>query len=488
MEAEEQTPSCKLLQEVLNLVEKERLVTGVDRSKEVVEFKHPEELQSLLKLDISSEGRSEEDMIQIFKEVVKYSVRTGHPYFYNQLYAGIDEVGLAGSWLSAALNTNQYTFEVAPVFSLVEHHVISSLASLFGWQDGDGIFSPGGSMNNMYGMQLARFRHFKDGKMEGMFGKSPMVAITSDQSHYSIKKAANWMGLGMHNVLIVATDKFGRMIPKALRQSIKAARENGREPFFVNATAGTTVLGAFDPLNEIADVCEKEKLWLHVDACWGGTAILSTKHKHNLDGIARADSIAWNPHKMLGVPLQCSVFLVKHKGLLHSCNSASAIYLFQQDKFYDTSFDTGDKSFQCGRKVDAFKFYIFLTKHGWRQLEGRVDDAFSASSYLHNKLKGREGFRPVLEEPQCTNVCFWYIPPSLRGQEETLDWWEEVSKVAPQLKERMVTSGKMMIGYQPIPCKGHSNFIRMVNCCFPTPTEEDMDHVIDTIDQLGQDL
>ena len=89
-------------------------------------------------------------------------------------------------------------------------------------------------------------------------------------------------------------------------------------------------------------------------ACLGGSAILSNKHKHLLDGVERADSISWNPHKTLGVPLQCSMFLIKQKGLLHSCNSAAAQYLFQQDKFYDISYDTGDKSVQCGRKVIVF--------------------------------------------------------------------------------------------------------------------------------------
>ncbi|XP_064095455.1 acidic amino acid decarboxylase GADL1-like [Macrobrachium nipponense] len=489
MECDDTTESsCKLLEKVLDLVQKEHLVAGADRNKKLVEFKHPRELQSLLALNIGQEGKTEEEVKKILEDVVKYSVRTGHPYFYNQLYAGVDEIGVAGSWLSTALNTNQYTFEVAPVFSLVEHHVISTLVKLFGFEDGDGIFSPGGSMNNMYGMQLARYRLFKDGKTEGIFGRKPMVALTSDQSHYSIKKAANWMGIGINNVVIVATDRFGRMIPQALKQAISVTRENGKEPFFVNATAGTTVLGSFDPIKEIADVCEKEKLWLHVDGCWGGTAILSKKHKHNLAGIERADSISWNPHKMLGAPLQCSAFVVKHKGLLHECNSASATYLFQQDKFYDTSFDTGDKSFQCGRKVDAFKFYMFLTTHGLNELERRVDAAFSASLYLNKKLKSREGFRPVLEEPQCTNVCFWYIPPRLRKETESPEWWEKIAKIAPQLKERMVTSGVMMIGYQPIPIKNLCNFIRMVNCCYPTPTEEDMDHVLDTIDALGEDL
>lgn len=136
---------------------------------------------------------------------------------------------------------------------------------------------------------------------------------------------------------------------------IQQAIAENKQPFFVNATAGTTVIGAFDDLNGIADLCEKYNLWMHVDACLGGSVILSEKHKHLLNGIERTDSLSWNPHKSLGVPLQCSLLLIKEKGLLHECNSTAAQYLFQQDKFYDVSYDTGDKSVQCGRKVCSKK-------------------------------------------------------------------------------------------------------------------------------------
>ncbi len=126
----------------------------------------------------------------------------------------------------------------------------------------------------------------------------------------------------------------------------------------VVATAGTTVYGAFDPINDIADVCVAHGLWLHVDAAWGGGVLVSRRHRHLMDGVERSDSLTWNPHKLLGAPQQCSVFLTKHEGLLQAAHSAQASYLFQPDKFYDVSYDTGDKTFQCGRKVDVFKFWL----------------------------------------------------------------------------------------------------------------------------------
>lgn len=477
-----------LLEKVLSIVERERLVSGIDENKKVVEFVHPEELKKILQLDIRREGRPLEEIEQILETVVRYSVKTQHPFFFNQLYGGIDEVALAGAWLIEALNTNQHTFEVAPVFTLVEHYVISRLVELFGWQDGDGIISPGGSMSNMFAMVVARYKRNPEVKKLGMSVMKPLVAFTSDQSHYSIGKAASWIGLGTDNVVKVETDSWGKMIPEALKEAVAAARARGCEPYFVMATSGTTVFGAFDPIDALADICKDENMWLHVDACWGGTAIMSKKHRHLLQGIHRADSVAWNPHKMLGVSLQCSPILVRHKGLLRECNAANATYLFQQDKFYDVSYDTGDKSVQCGRKVDAFKLYFLLTCNGMDEMERRVDAAFNAAQYLASQVSQRAGFRPVLGAAQGTNTCFWYIPPSLRQQQEDAEWWPKMAKVAPRLKERLVKAGSFLVGYQPVPEKGLVNFFRMVNTCYPEPQLRHMDHLLDQMDSLGADL
>lgn len=270
-------------------------------------------------------------------------------------------MGLAGSWLTEALNTSQYTFEVAPVFTVIENVLLEKCLHLFGFPGGEGLFSPGGSISNMYAMSLARFRHNPEYKRKGLFGSAPLVAFASVEAHYSLKKAAHWIGLGLDNLELVDTNERGQMCPQALNAAIERTGEGGRVPFFVCATAGTTVLGAFDNFPEIAEICQRHVVWLHVDACLGGSAVLSPVRKAELlQGISLADSLAWNPHKSLGVPLQCSMFLTRHAGLLHQCNSANADYLFQQDKFYDSTYDSGDKSVQCGRKVSEQKESVDL--------------------------------------------------------------------------------------------------------------------------------
>ncbi|KAK3907320.1 Cysteine sulfinic acid decarboxylase [Frankliniella fusca] len=462
--------------------------TGKPSSDEpVVNFEHPEQLRARLRLGLGAAVEEDDELLELVRDVVRASVRTGSRHFYNQLYGGADPFGVAGAWITEALNTSQYTFEVAPAFTLVEHEVIRHCLNKVGFPDGDGIFTPGGSAANMYGMVAARYRAFPSVKTDGMRALPPLAVFTSEDSHYSVLKGAHWLGLGTSSVVKVATDAAGRMLPAALRDAVLQARRDGRHPLLVNATAGTTVLGAVDPLDQVADVCRDLGVWLHVDACWGGSLLLSPKHAARLAGLARADSVAWNPHKMLGAPLQCSLFLVRHAGLLHRCNAAAAEYLFQQDKFYDVSWDTGDKSVQCGRKVDAFKLWLMWKARGDAGLAALVDNAMECARYFRQLLLASDAFRLVSAEAQdCTNVCFWYIPKRLRGLTEDKGWWDQLATVAPAVKERMAQRGTLLVGYCPLPHKGHVNFFRMVTTCQPPPRPADMDRAAAEIQRLGE--
>lgn len=142
-----------------------------------------------------------------------------------------------------------------------------------------------------------------------------LVVFTSEDAHYSVKKLAAFLGIGYDNVYLAKVDSRGKMIVSDLEAQIARAIKENAVPLMVSATAGTTVMGAFDPLREIGDVCRKYGLWFHVDAAWGGGALISRKHRGLLDGIELADSVTWNPHKLLAAPQQCSTLLLRHEGL-----------------------------------------------------------------------------------------------------------------------------------------------------------------------------
>ncbi|XP_035244491.1 acidic amino acid decarboxylase GADL1-like [Anguilla anguilla] len=474
------------VEDAISLILDEAVKKGTDILEKVCEWQPPEKLREILDLELREGGEPQAKILKRCQDVIRYSVKTGHPHFFNQLYAGMDPYALVGRFITETTNPSLYTYEVAPVFVLTEDAVLRKMMEFVGWEEeGDGIFSPGGSISNMYAVNVARYRCCPDIKEHGLSAMPRLVLFTSQECHYSVTKAAAFLGIGTKNVYVVSSDERGKMIPAELEKQVLRAKAEGACPFMVNATSGTTVLGAFDPLEEIADICQTHKLWLHVDACWGGAALLSRRHRHLLKGIQRANSVAWNPHKMLMAGLQCCAFMVRDKtGLLQRCHSARASYLFQQDKFYDISYDTGDKSIQCSRKPDAFKFWLLWKAVGTHGLEERVNKAIALTKYLAMEIQKREGFR-LLMEPEYANVCFWYIPPSLRKMPESKDFWEKIHNVAPLIKERMMKKGSMMIGYQPHGSR--VNFFRQI-VISPQLSRADMDFVLDEIEKLGKDL
>ncbi|XP_078395771.1 glutamate decarboxylase 1-like [Cetorhinus maximus] len=462
-----------------------------DRTSKVLDFHSPHQFLEGIEgfgLELSDQPESLEQILVDCRDTLKYGVKTGHPRFFNQLSSGLDIIGLAGEWLTAAANTNMFTYEIAPVFIIMEEILLKKMSTMFGWShnEADGIFLPGGAMSNLYSILVARYKRFPEVKTQGVASLPRMVLFTSELSHYSIMKAAGVLGFGTDNVVLVKCNGRGKIISAELEAKIIEAKEKGIVPLYVNATAGTTVFGAFDPLNDIADICERHSLWMHVDAAWGGGLLMSQKHRYKSNGIERANSVTWNPHKMLGVPLQCSAILIHGKGLLLNCNKMCAQYLFQDDKPYNTSYDTGDKTIQCGRHVDVFKFWLMWKAKGTSGFEKQINKCLELAEYLHSELKGRDDFKLVFDDkPEHTNVCFWYIPPSLQGTPENAELGRKLHQVAPKIKARMMEEGSSMVGYQPQGDK--VNFFRMV-FSNPATSTSDVDFLIEEIARLGRDL
>ena len=169
---------------------------------------------------------------------------------------------------------------------------------------------------------------------------------------------------------------------------MKKTRASGGTPFFVGCTAGSTVRGTFDPFDGVADVCEAEDMWMHVDGAWGGPAVFSSRPemKELMRGVERSDSFTFNAHKLLGAPLQTTTFICHHKESLLSCNSSKAGYLFDKRKA-NSAFDIGDQTFMCGRKTDALKFWALWRYRGTNGIARHVDALCDATSTFAEKIR-----------------------------------------------------------------------------------------------------
>lgn len=460
-----------------------------DRKEKILDFHHPEEMQKLLDLHVPEHGVTLQQLVHDCATTLKYQVKTGHPHFFNQLSCGLDIISMAGEWLTATANTNMFTYEIAPVFILMENVVMTHMREIIGpnWRNGDSILAPGGSISNLYAFLAARHKMFPNYKEKGIATiQGQLVMYTSDQSHYSVKSCASVCGLGTDNCVMVPSDIHGRMIPSELERLILDRKGKGHIPFFVAVTSGTTVLGAFDPINEIADICQKYGMWLHVDAAWGGGLLLSKKYRHpRLTGVERADSVTWNPHKLMGALLQCSTIHFKENGLLMSCNQMSADYLFMQDKLYDIKYDTGDKVIQCGRHNDIFKLWLQWRAKGDEGFEKHMDRLMELAEYMVKRIKEQSDKFYLIMQPELVNVSFWYLPTRLRKVAHSPQREIELGKICPILKSRMMQTGTLMVGYQPDDRR--PNFFRNI-ISSAAVTESDIDFLLNEMDRLGHDL
>ncbi|KAJ8949308.1 hypothetical protein NQ318_006733 [Aromia moschata] len=366
---------------------KEAVFEGTSRHNKVVDFHNPEELEKLFDFGLRNDPSTHDALVKLLKDTVQYSVKTGHPYFVNQLFSSLDAYGLVGQWLTDSLNPSVYTYEVTPVFTLMEETVLREMRRIVGFEEGrgDGIFCPGGSMANGYAINCARYKFLPDVKTKGLHSLPRLVLFTSEDAHYSVSKMAAFLGIGTDNVYLVKTDARGRMDVDHLEQEVKRSISEGWRPLY---------------------------------------------------------------------------------GQRH-CR------------------DDGDKHVQCGRRVDVLKFWFMWKAKGTSGLEQHIDKVFENAKFFVDTIMHRPGFELVVDEPECTNICFWYVPPSLRGAKSHPDYVERLHKVAPKIKERMMKEGTMMVTYQAV--KRHPNFFRIV---FQNSGLEksDMLYLIEEFERLGKDL
>ncbi|KAI8476544.1 MAG: pyridoxal phosphate-dependent transferase [Monoraphidium minutum] len=486
----------ELLKQASDLLQSYVSEASTDAAAPVIRLASPEALRAAfgdagvpLPLEQGQAPVGVDALTAALRQVLHYSMRTSHPLFYNQLYARVEPAALAAEWAAAATNTNVHTFEVAPVYTLLESEVIGRMAAAVGFPEDarDGLFVPGGSASNLYALHLARHRAFPDVRRRGLAACPQLVGFTSAQSHYSYTKAAALTGLGTDNMVGVECGEGGAMLPAALEAAVLRAVAQGQKPFFVGLTAGTTVTGAFDPIQEVAEICRRHGIWLHVDGCWGASLLLSRKHRHHLAGIEGADSVAWNAHKMMGLPLSCAAFMTRHKGLLEAANKSGASYLFQPDKLHG-GMDLGDKSLQCGRKSDALKIWVQWKAVGDAGWEARVDHCMALAEHFEGALQAPKwggAFKLVMPR-SCTNVCFWWVPPALRPYDQdtaSQAQRDALGAVAPKIKAAMQAKGDAMIGFQPL--GDRPNFFRIVfvNACSTSPAM--LDALLARMDAFG---
>lgn len=389
--------------------------------------------------------------------------------------------------LLAVLNTNLHVFAVSPALTLIEKSTTRTLANLFGFKGSHagGISTQGGSASNLTALSIARTALFPETKVSGN-GNHNFVLFTSAHGHYSLTKAAINLGLGSNAVIPIVVDSSGCMLPSALEAAIRQSKAENKTPLFINATAGTTVLGSFDPIAAISIIAKKYNLWLHVDGSWGGSVIFSPLQRHKLAGTELADSMAVNPHKMLGVPVTCSLLLGPDLRIWHKANTLRAGYLFHEDGEGDTGdedrevYDLADLTLQCGRRGDSLKFALSWLYYGASGYASQIDHGFATSSYLADLVAGHKDFVLVSERPPpCLQVCFYYARNKEIGSKE------ESTERTREIVKRLVGRG-FMIDWAPGKEEERGGMLRVV--VNVGTRRETVEGLVKAIESLGRAL
>lgn len=374
------------------------------------EEKHPvadriesDKLYNSIDLALKPSAMIDEDFKTVLKEVLVSTPKTATNLFFNQLFGGRQGKAVLGDLLAVLLNNSMYTYKVAGPQVGIEQEIIRQSCNLIGYgSQSNGTFPTGGSMSNY--MALVMARDAKDPYCRSVGMSKPLVVYTSKESHYSNAKNASFAGIGRNNIRYIEVDSKGRMIPAELEEQIVTDISEGFIPTYVNATAGTTVLGAFDPINEIADITERYGIWLHVDGAYCGSVMFSDKYRHLIEGADRSNSFSYNAHKMLGTPMTCSIILVRDKKQLHDSFSNEADYLYQTD---GDDFNLGKTSFQCGRRNDALKFWTLWKSIGTDGLEQIIDQQFKLADVALGYLRSNPDYK-LYSFDDSVSICFNY--------------------------------------------------------------------------------
>ncbi len=344
---------------------------------------------------------------QIERDILPDCNKLMHPmYMGHQVSAPLP----AATWsesLVSAINNSTAVWEMAPAVTVIETQLVRWLCDLAGLPEtSGGTLTTGGTEATFTALLAARAASMPDAWTEGV-GANPPLLVYGEQSHYAVSRAAGELGIGMRNAVSVPTKDF-RTDPRALRETLDRIASEGRRVMAVVATSGSTPTGSFDDLEAIGALCAERGIWFHVDAAHGGSALFSATHAKRMVGVARASSIAWDPHKMMLLPLQCAGLLVRDEHLLESAFAQKAPYLFHGAKDpEDRVWDQGTRSFLCSRRADALKLWIAIQRYGADGLGALYDRLCATARSLHELLRTREEFESP-HDPESNIVCFRY--------------------------------------------------------------------------------
>ena len=402
------------------------------RSEPVIASRPRAELNRVLFGPAPAQPSSFESIIATLQEhVFPYHAREPHPGFLAYVPSCPTFPALLGDWLATGYNFFAGVWPVAAGPNQIEMVVLEWIRDWMGLSRGaSGLLTSGGSAANTTAVVAARHAAIEKGA-----DIRKLIMYTSAQAHSSVVRAAWVAGIARENVHIVDMDSQFRMNPDAVRRAVSADVSQGNQPFLVVASAGTTNTGAVDPIDATADICETEKLWLHVDAAYAGFAALTDEGKKLLGRIDRADSLTLDPHKWLFVPFECGCLMVREPSRLADAFRIAPEYLRDVEPA-EEEVNFADRGVQLTRYSRALKIWVSVKYFGTDTIAAAIHDAMERARLLQSLVEASSDFE-ILSPAQFGIVCFRARPASV--DEAELDSLNE------KINTQVVSGGRFLI-------------------------------------------
>jgi L-2,4-diaminobutyrate decarboxylase len=430
----------------------------------------------------ASEPVSAEGVAERFCGLLQMMLQRGqnlhHPrYIGHQVPASMPIAALFDA-LGTVTNQVMAIYEMGPWATAIETTLIGKLCEKVGWdsQQAGGLLTHGGSLGNLTALLTARNVVFPQSWEAGV--PSDAVLVAHQDAHYCVTRSAGILGLGTSQVVPAAVDASRRIDPNQLDDTLSRLKASGKSIMAVSACACATPVGAFDPLEEIADICRRQGVWLHVDAAHGGAALMSQRHRHLLNGISNADSVVWDAHKMLFVPALCAAVLYRDRSHRFQSFQQNAPYLFDPSHPGMAEFDSGIATVECTKRALGFGLWGVWSLLGEELFGQLVDRTFAVAQALYELVTEALDFESEYD-PQCNIVVFRHVPEALRqASDETINVFQQ------RLRSDLIRSGEFYI----VQTRLEGRTVLRACVMNPMTTVDDLRDLLETLRAKGRQI
>lgn len=379
------------------------------------------------------------------------------------------------SLVSAFMNNGMGVYEMGSSPTAIERLVVEVFANAIGYDmRAGGFLTSGGTLANLTALLTARNLYKEKNIWEEGSRNRKLALMVSDQAHYCVDRAARIMGLGKEGVIHIKTNEQYQAKVESLEEAYVKATKEGFEIFAIVGSAGTTSTGSYDPIEQMGSFAKEKNIWFHVDGAHGGAVVFSEKYKLLAKGIAMADSVIIDCHKMLMAPAILTTLVYKDGNKAYQTFSQDAKYLLQQheaEQWYDIAL----RSFECTKEMMSIKVYSIINEHGVGAFNDFVTRLYDLGKVFYELIEGRENFR-LATKPQANILCFQYYKEGMENS--------AISKMNEEIRKQILLEGQFYI----VKTQLHGQTYLRTTIMNPFTTKNEFESLLNKIEKIGSQM